>query len=87
MFADPCPVQAQASSLWGIVQSAISAASGLIGVAIGALFTALNQKKQRKNDRTQASDQTDQDAQRHDMASMDLEPSHDIVQGVWNVSG
>jgi hypothetical protein len=51
MFADPCPVQAQASSLWGIVQSAISAASGLIGVAIGALFTALNQKKQRKNDR------------------------------------
>jgi hypothetical protein len=45
MFVDPAPA---VSPAWGVIQSAIAAGSGLLGVLIGTIAVSLNAKRDRK---------------------------------------
>jgi hypothetical protein len=45
MFADPAPA---VSPAWGVIQSAIAAGSGLLGVLIGTIAATINAKRERK---------------------------------------
>jgi hypothetical protein len=46
-----CILFTNVSPGWGLAQSAVAAASGLIGVLVGSLMTARNQRIERKNAR------------------------------------
>ena len=46
MFADPAP--SIVSPMWGVIQSAIAAGSGLLGVFAGSWMTARSQSKDRR---------------------------------------